>query len=93
MPNTELIKTILTSPEAVVWEGEALTITSENSEGLFDLYPDHARFMTLLEDVDVTIRLLEGEEQIFHVEKAVLLFEDATAKVYLHKHISPVLKK
>jgi len=92
MANTELIKTTLTSPEAVVWEGEALTITSENSEGLFDLYPDHARFMTLLEDVDVVIRLPEDSEQIFHVEKAVLLFEDATAKVYLHKHINPVLK-
>jgi F0F1-type ATP synthase epsilon subunit len=89
MATPELIKTILTSPEAVVWEGEAVSITSKNSEGLFDLFPDHARFMTLLEDVDVSIELPNGDEQVFHIEKAVLLFQDATAKIYLHKHISP----
>lgn len=89
MATQELIKTILTSPEAVVWEGEALSVTSENSEGLFDLFPDHARFMTLLENVDLVIHLPTGDEQVFHIEKAVLLFQDATAKIYLHKHINP----
>ena len=89
MPQTEYIHTHLTSPESIVWEGEATTITSKNSEGIFDLYPDHARFMTLLEDVDVVIRPPEEAEKTFHVEKAVLIFQDATAKIYLHKHIDP----
>lgn len=89
MAEPELITTILTSPEAVVWEGHALSVTSENSEGLFDLFPDHARFMTLLEDVDLIIRLPQEQEESFHIEKAVLLFQDATAKIYLHKHIDP----
>lgn len=89
MAEPELIKTILTSPEAVVWEGEALSVTSTNSEGLFDLFPDHARFMTLLEDVDVEIHLPDGNTEVFHLEKAVLLFQDATAKIYLHKHLDP----
>lgn len=87
MRRKEYINTFLTSPDALVWSGQAVTLTSENSEGLFDLYPDHARFMTLLEDVDFIIRQDEDKEEVFHIEKAVLLFENATAKVYLHKHI------
>lgn len=86
----EFVKTILTSPEAVVWEGDAVSITSKNSEGLFDIFPDHARFMTLLEDVDLVAHLPDGDEKTFHLDKAVLLFEDGVAKVYLHTHIDPV---
>ena len=89
MSDSDLIKVILTSPESIVWQGEATTVTSTNSEGLFDLYPDHARFMTLLENVDLVVRLPDGEEEVFAIDKAVLLFADATANVYLHKHIDP----
>ena len=91
MKNDELIKVILSSPEGLVWEGEALSVTSENSEGIFDLFPDHTRFMTLLEKVDLVIRLPEetDKDEVFHIEKAVLLFQDATAKIYLHKPIDP----
>jgi F0F1-type ATP synthase epsilon subunit len=91
MKAVEVIKTTLTSPEAVVWEGDALSISSTNSDGLFDLFPDHARFMTLLENVDLTIRQPDSSDQVFPIEKAVLLFQDSTAKIYLHKHIKPVL--
>lgn len=89
MGTPDTITTVLTSPEGVVWEGEAISVTSENNEGLFDVFPDHARFMTLLEDVDVVIRLPDAAqpEKVFHLEKAVLLFQDATAKIYLHTHI------
>ena len=89
MKEREFIKVTLTSPDAIVWKGHALTVTSENSEGLFDLYPDHARFMTLLENVDLVIRPEDGEELTFHIEKAVLIFQDGTLKIYLHKHIDP----
>ena len=89
MSNPEVIAVKLTSPEAVVWEGEALSLTSKNSEGIFDLYPDHARFMTLLEGVDVSLQLPNGQEEVFTIDKAVLLFQDATAKIYLHTHIEP----
>lgn len=89
MRDPELINVTLKSPESVVWQGDATTVTSQNSEGLFDLYPDHARFMTLLEGVDLLVRLPTGEEKKFAIEKAVLLFEDAHAHVYLHTHIDP----
>jgi F0F1-type ATP synthase epsilon subunit len=90
MKQSEHVKVILTSPESVVWEGEAMSVTSENSEGLFDLFPDHARFMTLLQEVDFVVHLPDGNDQVFPIEKAVLLFQDAMAKVYLHTHIEPV---
>ena len=89
MATPELVQITLTSPESVIWEGEALSLTSENSEGLFDLFPDHARFMTLLENTDVVIQLPDGADEVFPLEKAVLFFEDAVAKIYLHKHIKP----
>lgn len=90
MKEREFIRVTLTSPDAIIWKGHADTVTSENSEGLFDLYPDHARFMTLLEDVDLIIRPSdEAGELNFHIDKAVLIFQDGTLKIYLHKHIDP----
>ncbi len=85
----ELIDVVLTSPRSVVWQGQALIVSSQNSDGVFDLYPDHARFMTLLEQVDLIIQLSDKTEEVFHIERAVLLFQDAEAKIYLHKHIEP----
>lgn len=89
----EYVNVTLTSPESIVWEGEALSVTSENSEGIFDLYPDHARFMTLLEHVDLVAHMPDGVDQTFAIEKAVLLFQDAVATIYLHTHINPEPQK
>ena len=42
------------SPEAVVWAGDVAALETVNSEGAFSILPDHARFMTLINEETVT---------------------------------------
>lgn len=79
-----LTVTIL-SPLEIVWQGNAVSLSSENSEGPFDILPDHARFMSLIELVPITIYEQDGSEQTFTFKSAVLFFQDNQAKIYVHQ--------
>jgi len=83
----DTISIMIQSPDAIVWQGEALSLTSTNSEGDFDIMPDHARFMSIIENVPIIIYKEGGEEQIFTFDSAVLFFEDNNAKIYTHKGV------
>ena len=43
----------ITQATDVLWEGEALSVSSENVDGPFDVLPLHANFVTLLKDVPI----------------------------------------
>lgn len=72
------------SPEEVVWEGQALALSSENSEGDYDILPGHANFMTLIKGTSVTLLLEDNKEESFTFEHAVLFFDEDKARIYIH---------
>ena len=82
LPDT--FEVVVMSPDAVVWKGNALSLSSQNTEGTFDILPDHARFMTLLQETQVTLELQEGKQHVLHLEHAVLFFQDSKATIYIH---------
>jgi F0F1-type ATP synthase epsilon subunit len=84
MKEHETFTVIVMSPSGVIWEGQVMSLSSKNSEGEFDIYPDHARFMTLLEKVPVVLFLPSGEQKSITCSEAVLFFEDAKATIYVH---------
>ncbi len=86
MKKAETFTVVVMSPQGVLWEGEVVSLSSKNSEGDFDMYPDHARFMTLLQEVSVTLFLSSGEQKKIQCSEAVLFFEDAKATIYVHTH-------
>lgn len=79
--------TIMT-PEQVVWEGTVAALTSKNSEGSFDILPDHARFMTLIEKAPIDLIRADGSKEQLTYDTAVLFFHDNAAKIYIHQHVS-----
>ena len=84
MKSQDTFQVVVMSPDAVVWQGNALSLSSLNSEGPFDLLPDHARFMTLLQKVEVTLELPQDTQHVLHLEHAVLFFQDSKATIYIH---------
>jgi F0F1-type ATP synthase epsilon subunit len=84
MKTVETIAVEILAPEGVLFKDEVLSLSSENGEGAFDLLPDHARFMTLLEKVSVLLILHNGSEKKIPIEHAVLCFSDGVAKIYVH---------
>jgi F0F1-type ATP synthase epsilon subunit len=82
---SDTINIIIMSPNEIVWEGSARALSSLNKEGPFDILPNHANFMTLIKDTDVTVLLLDGKNtRTFTFEQAVLFFKENTAKIYIH---------
>ncbi len=80
----ELIPLTIAGPDGVRWERMVKWLSSENSEGPFDILADHANFMTLLENVPVNFADEEGETHIFNFERAVLWLKDGGVKIYVH---------
>ena len=83
MDANDTIEVTIMSPSEIVWHGHATSLSAHNSEGVFDVLPDHARFVTLIDPLPITISTHEGD-QSFTFNKAVLFFEDNRAKIYIH---------
>ena len=74
------------SPDAVVWQGTASSLSSTNSEGAFDIMPDHARFMTIIDKTPIVIHKEDGTDSPFTFDTALLFFHDNVAKIYIHQN-------
>ena len=52
-----MLTVTINSPEKIIWHGKADSVTSENSQGTFDILSQHANFVTIIEDKPVIIRM------------------------------------
>ena len=69
------------SPEGPVWEGRADSISSENVHGPFDVLPQHARFITVIQKKDIFVR--EGKElKTFNFPRALMFVRDDQVSIY-----------
>ncbi len=74
------------SPRETMFEGEVLTISSVNTTGKFDILPEHANFITIIEKNPIVIQQLDKtykkyefhEAIIFSKEDQVLIYADPT---------------
>jgi F0F1-type ATP synthase epsilon subunit len=71
----------INSPEQVIWEGEADAVTSENSQGPFDVLPGHVNFVTIIDKKSLLIHRLDGDRE-FPLEKAVIYVHGNLVTIY-----------
>lgn len=77
----ELRVRILT-PEEVLWDGYAQSISSKNTEGDFDILPEHANFFSLIEGKPIVVRR-EAEDKKFEFDKPALIHvQEDTVSIY-----------
>ncbi|HEY4502780.1 MAG TPA: hypothetical protein VJH21_03045 [Candidatus Paceibacterota bacterium] len=72
---------VINSPDKLLWEGRAQSISSENSKGTFDVLPEHANFITMIENKPIIVRT-GTTDHTFNYENAVLSVRDGKATVY-----------
>lgn len=72
---------ILNSKE-VLFDGQALSVSSKNSAGKFDVLPEHANFITLLENTDVVVRGQNASPLKFHFKQAILYTSKDQVSIY-----------
>ncbi|MFA7309826.1 MAG: hypothetical protein WC050_02875 [Candidatus Paceibacterota bacterium] len=78
-------KTLLvraSSPKGLLWEGRAQSVSSLNSQGPFDLLPEHAHFISLIERQPIVIVKEGGEEETLIFQSAVIRLFDDVVNIY-----------
>jgi len=70
------------SPEKIMWEGRASAVSSENSQGPFDVLPEHANFITLIKSKPIVVHRSDGDTE-FMFNRAVMHAINDVVSVYV----------
>ena len=65
-----------------VWEGDAYSISSENSDGKFDILGLHSNFITLIRNKPIVVSTTKGEKKTFNFKQSVLLVTGNLVKIF-----------
>ncbi len=77
----DALRVVVLSPKGVVWEGKALSVASANSQGPFDLLPQHAHFISLIQNEKINV-LTENGIKAFQYKNAVIRVIDDTVTIF-----------
>ena len=73
----------INSPEEVIWQGIADSVSSTNTQGSFDVLPEHAHFITIVDNEAIVIR--NGSEELrFNFYYSVLHAENNNVHIFAH---------
>ncbi len=89
MPNPTLHVRII-SPQQLILDTEASSISSKNLQGDFDILPQHANFITLVENSPIIVRT--GQKPLtFKFPLAIIITTEN--KVNIYTYIQPETEK
>ena len=76
-----VLKVKISTPTDLLWEGEALSVSSVNSQGAFDILPQHANFVTLVKGEPIAVRTDTRERQ-YSFKDAVIHTDQSVVRIY-----------
>jgi F0F1-type ATP synthase epsilon subunit len=59
----DLLHVRINSPEKIIWEGDALSVSSANASGPFDILPFHTNFISVMENKEIIIKTESGVQK------------------------------
>jgi F0F1-type ATP synthase epsilon subunit len=71
----------ISTPTEVLFEGDASSVSSVNSQGAFDILPKHANFVTLVKGEPIAVRTEQRERQ-YSFKNAVIHTESSKVRIY-----------
>lgn len=83
MPTIPNLKVIARNRESVLFEGEALSITSNNDRGIFDILPEHENFITLIKE-KVIIRTAQKETKEIQIDNGIARVFENKVNIYVN---------
>lgn len=72
----------IVSPRGVIFEGEAGSVSSKNSVGDFDILPQHANFITIVENQPISVKKTDDTQEDFHFDLAIIYTRNNQVNVY-----------
>ena len=74
----------IVSPQQLILDTEASSVSSKNSQGPFDILPLHANFITVTENQPIVIRLAGQKPLIFKFPLAIILTRENNVNIYTY---------
>ncbi len=77
----ELLHVRINTPEKLLWEGDARSVSSKNVDGPFDILPMHANFITIVENEKIFVRTA-SETKDFSFPHSVIYAHANAVNIY-----------
>ena len=74
---------LIHNPERTFFDGQAVSVSSQNKSGAFDILPDHAHFISLLDNQTVNVTDEQGKQQAFKVARGLLSAKENKVRVFV----------
>ena len=78
----DVLQVKIVSPQEDVFAGPALAVSSKNSAGNFDVLPEHANFITLIEDQPIYIQKLDRQILTYRFALAIMHVNNNNVSIY-----------
>ena len=72
----------IVSPKGTLFYDSALSVSSTNTAGKFDILPWHANFITIVNNVPIIIRKVNKEEANFKFPLAIIYVTQDKVNIY-----------
>jgi F-type H+-transporting ATPase subunit epsilon len=77
----DLLKVRINSPEKIIWEGDAISVSSENIKGPFDILYFHTNFISIVEKKEIRIKT-QNEEKKFTFDTSIIYAHANQVHIY-----------
>lgn len=78
----QTLKLRIISPKQTIYNGPALSVSSVNSAGKFDILPAHANFITLVEGKPIVVKKDSGEIITYNFPLAIIYTQRNIVNIY-----------
>ena len=72
------------SPQQLLFDTQALSVSSKNTQGKFDILPEHANFITVIENYPITIRIQNQKPAVFKFPVAIISTQENKVNIYTY---------
>lgn len=78
----KILNVRIITPKKVIFKDQAFSVSSANSSGKFDILPDHANFITIVEGQPVTVRIQKKKRLTFRFPVAIIYNSKNQVNIY-----------
>ncbi len=73
----------ISNPERVFFDGNAYSLSSKNNSGPFDILPDHAQFISLLNQAEVSVHQEDDKTQTYAINRGLISAKGNIVRVFV----------
>jgi len=72
------------SPQQLILEADVQSVSSKNLDGPFDILPQHANFITMIENQPIIVGIKDQKPQKFEFPMAIILATNNKVDIYTY---------